>query len=116
MISAVVSTLVVLSTFASNHLHRALRQTRMATLTPALSVCGSQVASGHLAVASGAVLDIDTSCSYGDEVWTAKGWSRARKVISCFVLDDTDCRIVAPGTSAIHWLRRHQARLDAYFF
>ena len=85
MTSAEVSSPVVLSTSASTTLQRALLQINPATLSPVVSVCGSQVASGQLEVAGGAALDIDMACSYGTEVWNVQGQSNSYKVSACFL-------------------------------
>ena len=52
---------------------RALLQTDLTTTSPALSVCGAEVAA--VTVASGASYSVDSSCAFGSETWNIAGVS-----------------------------------------
>ena len=52
---------------------RALLQTDLTTTSPALSVCGAEVAA--VSVASGASYSVDSSCAFGSETWNVAGVS-----------------------------------------
>ena len=80
MISATISTQVVLSSSAVSSSRRALLQTNTSTLSPLVSACGSQVSSTAMTVASGGGLVVDTSCSYGTETWNVEGTSATYQV------------------------------------
>ena len=84
--SAQISVSLTLSTATSQLAQRrALLQTSLDTLNPVYSACGSQVASGSLAIAGGAALNVLTNCTYGTEAWAVSGSNASQTVSLCAV-------------------------------